>query len=296
MQKLTRRQMLTESACGLAALASTQIAVTVDAAEDTAPDAAPRFKFGACDWSLGHRQTPAAFATAKEIGLSGIEVSFGQPDKPYDLREETVRREYLDACKSHGLEIASLAMGELNQIPYASDPRTEQWVEDVIDVMPKLGVDCCLLAFFSKGDIQGDRAKQDEVIRRLKKVAPKAEAAGVVLGIESWMNVEEHLRILDAVDSPAIAVYYDVANMTKRGYDVGREIRQLGRERICQMHMKENGQLLGKGVVDFAAVRDAIEAIDYQGWLILEGATISGKSLTDCYRYNLDFLKSLLDA
>ncbi len=295
MQRLTRRQMLAGSACGLAALASTQFVVAGDAAKEPAVGATPRFKFGACDWSLGQRRKPTAFAEAEKIGLDGVEVSFGQPDQPYDLRSKSVRQEYQEACRSRGLEIASLAMGELNQIPYASDPRTEQWVADVVDVMPELGVKCCLLAFFGNGDIQGDRAKQDEVIRRLRKVAPRAEAAGVVLGVESWMNVDEHLRILDAVDSPSVQVYYDVANMTKRGYDIGHEIRRLGRERICQMHMKENGQLLGKGVVDFAAVKDAIEAIDYEGWLIIEGATVSGRSLTDCYRYNLDFLKSLLE-
>jgi hypothetical protein len=37
----------------------------------------------------------------------------------------------------------------------------------------------------------------------LKKVAPKAEKNGVVLGVESWMNAEEHIRIVDEVASPA---------------------------------------------------------------------------------------------
>jgi sugar phosphate isomerase/epimerase len=293
MLELTRRQMLANSAAGLAALASTRVAA--NGAEDAPVEAAPRFKFGACDWSLGQRQNPKAFEEAEKIGLDGVEVSFGPPDQPFDLRDESVRRAYREAGRARGLGIASLAMGVLNQIPYAADQRTEQWVSDVVEVMPKLGVKCCLLAFFGNGDIQGDRAKQDEVIRRLKKVAPRAETAGVVLGIESWMDADEHLRILDAVNSPSVQVYYDVANMTKRGYDVGREIRRLGRDRICQMHMKENGQLLGKGAVDFAAVKDAIEAIDYTGWLIIEGATVSGTSLTDCYRYNLDFLRSLLE-
>jgi sugar phosphate isomerase/epimerase len=287
--------MLAGSACGLAALAATpgRPAISQDQPADSRPTS--RFQFGACDWSLGRARTPLAFDVARQIGLDGVEVSFGEPEKPFDLREAAVREQYQAAARSHGLEIASLAMGVLNQIPYAADPRTEQWVADVVQVMPKLGVQCCLLAFFGNGDIRGDRARQDEVIRRLKKVAPAAESAGVVLGIESWMNADEHLRMLEAVDSPAVQVYYDVANMTTRGYDVGREIRQLGKQRICQMHMKENGQLLGKGQVDFARVKDAIDAIDYRGWLIIEGATVAGTSLTDCYRQNLEFLKDLLE-
>ena len=294
MKSLDRRQMLVKSTQAVAALAAAPLFVNASTAENN-DDTAPRFKIGACDWSLGKRQTPDAFTVAKEIGLDGVEVSFGEPGSKFDLREEKVRRQYLDTAKAHDQEIASLAMGVLNQVPYATDPRTEQWVADVVDVMPALGVKRCLLAFFGNGDIQGDSGKQDEVIRRLKKVAPRAEAAGVVLGIESWMNAREHLRILDAVDSPAVKVYYDVANMTTRGYDVGREIRQLGKDRICQIHMKENGQLLGRGKVDFARVKEAVEDIGYRGWLILEGATVSGKSLNECYKMNRDFLRKLFD-
>ena len=187
-------------------------------------------------------------------------------------------------------------MGMLNSIPYASDPRTEQWVADVVEVMPKLGVKRCLLAFFGNGDIKGDRAKQDEVIRRLKKVAPQAEQAGVVLGIESWMNADDHLRILDGVGSPAIQVYYDVCNMTDQGYDICKEIRQLGKDRICQIHIKENGFLIGQGKVDLPPVRDAIADIGYRGWLILEGATIPGKTLVECYQHNRKYLRTLFPA
>lgn len=255
-----------------------------------------RFKIGACDWSLGKTQSPDAFAVAKQIGLDGVQVSFGQPGSGHDLRDAAARDEYQETCRASGLEIASLAMGLLNTIPYATDPRTEQWVADVVGVMPKLGVSCCLLAFFGKGDIKGDRAKQDEVIRRLKRIAPAAERAGVVLGLETWLDADDHLRILDGVGSRAIQVYYDVCNMTDQGYDVCREIRRLGSERICQIHIKENGSLIGHGKVDLRPVRDAIADIDYRGWLVLEGATVAGKSLIECYQHNQRYLRTLFMA
>ncbi len=288
MQTLNRRTWLRTSAAALAWAAAPR-----GSAADSAEHEAPRFRIGACDWSLGRRQTPEAFHVAREIGLDGVEVSFGEPGAPHDLRETAVRENYLQTATETGVQIASLAMGILNNIPYATDPRTEAWVADVVHVMPQLDVRVCLLAFFGAGDIQGDRDKQAEVIRRLKRVAPQAEQAGVVLGIESWLNADDHLRILDAVDSPAVQVYYDVANMTTRGYDVPAEIRQLGKERICQIHMKENGSLLGQGEVDYPGVRQAIDAIGYSGWLIIEGATVRDKSLVDCYRHNRAFLQEL---
>jgi sugar phosphate isomerase/epimerase len=108
------------------------------------------------------------------------------------------------------------------------------------------------------------------------------------------MNVDDHLRIVEAVGSPAVQVYYDVANMTERGYPVVQEIRRLGKDLICQIHMKENGRLLGKGKVDFLRVKDAILEIGYTGWLVIEGATVPGRTLVDCYRENADFLRQLL--
>ncbi len=292
MTRMTRRNMLLRSASGLGLLAASPV-LRAFAGEDAGQQTQRRFKIGACDWSVGQRQKPEAFAVAKEIGLDGLEISFSDPGLDYDLRDEKVREQYLGLAKKEGIEIASLAMGVLNSVPYAEDPRTEKWVADVVDVMPKLGVKICLLAFFGKGNINGERAKQDEVIRRLKKVAPQAEKAGVVLGVESRLNAEDHIRIVEEVASPAVQVYYDVANMTQQGYDIYKEIRQLGKERICQIHMKENGFLLGEGKVDFPRVKEAIDEIGYAGWLIIEGATVRGKSLVECYQHNRKYLRSV---
>src|SRR6266481_6470289 len=138
--------------------------------------------------------------------------------------------------------------------------------------MEALGLKTVLLAFFGKGDLVGDEAGQREVIRRLKRVAPKAEKAGVSLGLESWLSAEDTVRIMDRVGSPAVKMYYDVCNSNDRGYDIYKEIRWLGKKNICEFHLKENGFLLGQGKVDFARVREAIEDIGYQGWVQIEGS------------------------
>lgn len=290
MIRVTRREMLVRSASGLGLLAASPVLRSLTAADAKAQR---RFKVGACDWSVGQRQKPEAFAVAKEIGLDGLEVSFSEPGVDNDLRDEKVRAHYLELSREQGIEIASLAMGILNRVPYAEDPRTEKWVADVVEVMPKLGVKICLLAFFGKGNINGERAKQDEVIRRLKKIAPQAEKAGVVLGVESRLNAEDHMRIVEEVASPAVQVYYDVANMNQQGYDIYKEIRQLGKDRICQFHMKENGFLLGQGRIDFPRVKEAIDEIGYTGWLIIESATVRDKSRVECYQHNQKYLRSI---
>ncbi len=281
-ETVTRRKVLTGAA--VAGLCLSPLLRRLSAGQRK-----PIFKIGACDWSLGCRQDPVALEVGKKIGLDGVEVSFDGGDR-FDLRKEEVRRQYAQKSKQLGVEIASLAMGVLNRVPYATDPQAEKWVEECIEVMVKMGQKVVLLAFFGRGDLKGQVDLQDRVIRRLKQVAPAAEKAGVVLGLETTLNVDEHLRILDGVGSTAVQVYYDVANMTYAGYDAPAEILRLGRQRICQIHMKERGCLLGQGRVDFPKIKEAILQIGYRGWFIIEGATVKGRSREDCYVANRRFL------
>jgi L-ribulose-5-phosphate 3-epimerase len=253
----------------------------------------PSFPISACDWSIDCRHDLAAFAVAKEIGLDGVEVSFGEPGVENDLRDEAVREKYLSAAADSGVAISSLAMGILNKIPFSSAPQTEQWVGDCIEVMPKLGVTNVLLAFFGKADIKDDPKLQAEVIARLKRLAPKAEANGVVLGLETTLDAEQHIHIVDSVNSPAVQVYYDVANMEKSGYDIYAEIPQLGLDRICQIHMKEIGYRLGEGKIDFPRVRKALDDIHYNGWLVIESARPKDSELIETYQHNNQFLRSI---
>jgi sugar phosphate isomerase/epimerase len=286
--RISRRQMLRRSVQTTAGLW-----LFGSLAPLLADPASRRFKLGACDWSIGKMGSSAAFEVAKQIGLDGVQVSLGTAADDMRLRQSQVQQEYREAARKAGLEIASLAIGELNNIPYKSDPRTVQWVSDCIDVCRALKLRVVLLAFFGNGDLRDDKAGVDEVVRRLKAVAPKAEKAGVSLGIESWLSAEQHMDILDRVGSPAVKVYYDLCNSNDRGYDIYKEIRLLG-SRICEFHAKENGSLLGQGKIDFAKARQAMDDIHFTGWVEIEGAVPEGKSMLDSYKANCKFMRQIL--
>lgn len=240
---------------------------------------------------------PAALGVAKEIGLDGVQISLGSAANDMHLRQPGVQMQYRELSKATGVKVASLAIGELNNIPYKSDERTIAWVSDSIDVCKAMDCRVVLLAFFGNGDLKGDKAGTDEVVRRLKDVAPKAEKAGVILGIESWLSAEEHVDIIDRVGSPAVQVYYDVANSEKMGYDIYREIRWLGGKKlICEFHLKENGALLGQGRVDFQKVREAMDEIGYSGWMQIEGSVPQGAEMLPSYRENCRFTRDTFAA
>jgi sugar phosphate isomerase/epimerase len=282
---LTRRRLLSTTLAATLYLSPTLQSLL-------AAPSKPRFKISACDWSLGRRQQITAFDLAKQIGLDGVQFSFDDVGAEYDLRKPDAREKVIAAAKQNNVEISSLAMGILNSIPYATDDRAEKWVQECVEVMHKMNQKVVLMAFFSSGDIKNKPDLQSKVIARLKKVAPAAEKAGAILGLENWLSAEDNIRILDAVASPAVRVYYDVANSESQGYDIYKEIRQLGRDRICEIHCKENTSLLGQGRVDFRKVKDALDDINWSGWLVIESATISTRSLTDCYIANQKYLRA----
>ncbi len=283
MGRFTRRTFLERTA----ALAGLGLANVL---EHSQPQG--RFKIGACDWSLGMRARTDALGLAKQLGLDGVQVSMGSVDNDLHLRQPAVQRAYREAATANGVRIGGVALDLMNQIPYKSDPRTEQWVSDSIDVARALDVGVVLLAFFEKGDLRNDPDGQAEVMRRLRQVARKAEQQNVILGIESWLSASDHLRILDAVGSKNVQVYYDLANSTQMGYDILAEIRSLGRERICEFHAKENGFLLGQGKIDFPAVRKAMDDIAYAGWLQIEGAVPKGQPIVESYVQNVRFMRT----
>ncbi|MBL7152555.1 MAG: sugar phosphate isomerase/epimerase [Phycisphaerae bacterium] len=253
--------------------------------------AAKGFKLGVCDWTIGKRSDPGSFEVAKRIGLDGVQVDFGGGEKDLQLFDTDLQARILAGAQKNEMEIASLAMGNLNNVPYKSDPRTERWVSQAVDVAKAMGANVILLAFFGNGDLRNDPKGTDEVVKRLKKVAPKAEDAGVALGIESWLSAEEHLAIIERVGSPAIKVYYDVANSNKAGYDIYEEIRQLGKH-ICEFHAKDYDDLYGKGTIAFEAVRKAMDDIGYRGWLVMEGTKMP-LGLEESCRYDCEYLRTV---
>ena len=285
----TRREMLRRTAMAAALAGCGRLPGRMPGAERVSTG--PRYRLSACDWSLGKRTNPESFAIGARLGLEGIQLDLG--DDPSSFLDPERRRPFEQAARDAGIRISSLALGILNRVPYKSEPQTEAWVRDGVDVALAFGVEVILLAFFDKGDLKNDATGQREVVRRLKAVAPHAEKAGVTLGIESYLDAAEHRAITDAVASPRVRVYYDVGNSEKMGYDIYREIRELGRELICEIHLKENGHLLGYGRNDFHRVRAALDDIGFRGWMQIEGSVPPRTSVIEAYRWNASFLRDV---
>jgi L-ribulose-5-phosphate 3-epimerase len=113
----------------------------------------------------------------------------------------------------------------------------------------------------------------------IRKILPDAERAGIKIAIEEvWnkflLSPPEFARYIDEFDSPWIGAYFDVGNVVEYGYPQ-EWIRELGK-RILKVHIKEYAKpkrfsyALGEGEIDWAAVRQALREIGYDGWISAE--------------------------
>ncbi len=289
-EQISRRELLARTGGAIAGL--TLAASGLSLGQESDQKRRPRgFGIGVCDWTIGKRTDPTAFALAKKIGLDGVQVDLGGGEKDPPLFDPQLQKRYLEEVKAQDVRIASLAMGVLNEIPYKSDPRAEKWVDQAIDTAQAMRQRIILLAFFGKGDLKDDKAGTDAVVSRLKNIASKAQKARVTLGFESWLSAEEHIAILDRVGSPAVQVYYDVANSHMKGYDIYKEIRTLGK-RICQVHAKDYDDLYGKGSIDFKRVREALDEAGYRGWLVMEGTKLP-LGIEESCRVDAEYLRTI---
>ena len=251
-------------------------------------------KIGVTDWNLRKDGRVEALALAKSLGFEGVEVSLGR--KPVGdklaLDNPEIQERYLREAKAQKIALAGTCLDILHVNYLKSDKLGRKWVAEGIPITGKLKAHVMLLPFFGNG-VLDTREQREYVADILKELAPEAERAGVLLGLEDTISAEDNVRIMERARSKAVRVYYDVGNSTKNGFDPVKEIRWLGKDRICQIHLKDKGYI-GDGPIDFRAVMSAIAEIGFAGFANLETSSPSG-SVEDDMRRNLKAVGGIIE-
>jgi sugar phosphate isomerase/epimerase len=252
-------------------------------------------KIGVTDWNLRQTAKLEAIDLAGRLGFEGVQVSLGrqvQNDRlPLDSPELIAR--YLKQSKERKVTLNGTCLDVLHVNYLKNDKLGQKWVVDGIRLTKALDTKVMLLPFFGKGALE-TQAEKDYVGDALREVAPEAEKARVILGLENTISAEDNVRIMDRAKSKAVLVYYDIGNSHRAGFDVTREIDWLGAKRICQMHFKDNPGYLGEGKIDMAAVLRAVSRIGFEGFANLETDAPS-KSVEADMKRNLAFVRKTME-
>ena len=256
--------------------------------------AAPKgqLKIGVTDWNLKLTCKIEAIALAKTLGFDGVQVSIGRAitDGKMPMDNAELIAQYREESKKQKMPLDGTCLDRLHADCLKSGDRdAAKRVSDGIRITKALGVQVMLMPFFGKCATQPEDF--DSTADLLRELAPEAEKAGVILGLENTLSAEENVRIMDKAKSKVVKVYYDVGNSTNNKHDVLQEIPWLGKDRICQIHLKDKGYL-GDGPIDFPKVLAAIRGIGFAGYANLE--TNTPKSVEDDMRKNLAYVREVL--
>jgi sugar phosphate isomerase/epimerase len=283
MFKITRREFL-----GTAAAISLSSRLGLGAEQ--------KLRIGVTDWNLDLGANPDAVPLAAKLGFDGVQVSFGRKlvDNKMPVDNPEVIARYLALSEQNKLPIDGTCVDKLHDNGLKSDPLAAKWVLDSIRLTKALSTQVLLLPFFGRWALQ-TKDEMDHVGDALRDLGPEAEKAGVILGLEDTISAEDNVRIMERSRSASVLVYYDVGNSTRAGFDVVKEIGWLGKDRICQFHLKDNPHYLGEGSIPFPRIMQAIRDIGFTGYANLETDSPS-KQLEPDMRRNLAFIRDLMAA
>ena len=251
-------------------------------------------------WTIGGFEAAKpirqALEDAKACGYDGLELAFGAGVLGVDTTRADCQR-IRDDAQSLGMSIATLISGNYWGCPLSSaDPAQRkaavEFTRRYIEVAHWLGVKT-ILVVPGAVDVPWDPSVPvtpyqqvwDNAAASLREVLPLAEERGVTLALENVWNKflvgpVEFRAFVDQFSSPRIGCYFDVGNVVIQGYPE-HWIEILG-PRIAAVHVKNfrrsdcGGVLHGfgddllDGDVDFAAVKAALEKIDYAGPITAE--------------------------
>jgi len=254
---------------------------------------APGLKLGVMDGVLKLRGKPEAVGVAKDFGLEGLQVTLGRAEAGgrLPLDDPQVQARFIAESRRHKLPLDATYIDILHVNCLKNDPLARQWVLRGIEITRNLNAGILMTVFFGKCALL-NRQELDYVADVFKELAAEAGKADVILGFENLLPAEDNARAMDRVASRAFKIYYDVGNSTNTvGVDAAKEIRWLGKDRICQFHFKDLNYL-GEGKVDFPAALAAIEDIGFQGYANLETGAPSG-SVENDLRRNIGYLRGL---
>ncbi len=233
-------------------------------------------KIAVCDWMILKRQKAGAFDRAKQIGADGLEVDMGglgqRPTFDNQLLDPVVRKQFLDKSRDLGIQISSIAMSGFYAQSFPTREGIDRILDDCINTMLLMGVKTAFLPLGVEGDLVKYPERREAVVERLRLAGRKAEAAGVVIGIETSLDAAGEVALLKEIGSPAIRIYFNFQNPLKAGRDLCRELEILGRDRICQIHCTDSdGVLLEDNQrLDMMKVKATLDEMGWEGWLVIE--------------------------
>lgn len=263
-----------------------------------------RYKIAVIDLMILKRQKISALPLTKEIGADGLEIDMGGLGnrETFDnkLADPEIRKQYLKKAKALNLEFCSLAMTGFYAQSFAKREGVDKMVGDCIETMKQMDIKVAFLPLGVQGDLVKNPELRPLIVERLKQIAPVAEREGVVIGIETALDATEEVELLKEIGSKSVQIYFNFSNPLEAGRDVNKELKILGKNRICQIHCtdKDGVWLENNTRLDLKKVKNTLDKMGWKGWLVVERSRDASKpqDVKGNFGANTAYLKSIFQS
>ena len=219
------------------------------------------------------------FYIAKDIGLDCIEFILDYNDAEQNPMLNSVGLEKLKLIIADtGVIVKTICADYFMEAPLHSkndaiSEKSMSVLNELLDSADQLNVSDIVIPCVDQSSLSSDTAIGN-FVQKINKVIPNLEKRGVNLSLETDLDPENFLKLLNKFDSKRITVNYDIGNSASLGFDPIEELNFYG-DRITDIHIKDrllNGGpvTLGDGNADFELFFNKLKEFNYEGPLIIQ--------------------------
>ncbi len=236
-----------------------------------------RYRVAACDWMMLKRQKLGVFALSKDIGANGVELDMGPLGKRIlfenKLRDEAQAMKFKHVADSLGIEVPSMAMSGFFAQNFITRDNYRDLISDCLQTARRFGSKVVFLPLGGSGhEWKHKGAQRDTLISRLRVAGTMAQAQGITIGIRTQLSAKDNIRLLKAVGSPAVKIYYNFQDAADNHRCIVKELKQLGKDRIIQIHASntDSVNLREDPEIDLPKIKKTLDEMGWNGWLVVE--------------------------
>lgn len=261
-----------------------------------------RYKVAACDWMMLKRQKLGEFKLSHEIGADGVEMDMGGLGKrdTFDnkLHQVYFQELFKKMAAEYQIEVPSIAMSGFYGQSFLKHRNYRVLIDDCIKTMQVMGAKIAYLPLGGCGnDWKTDDEQRRRLVSRLHVAGEMAHSEGLVIGIRTGLSAKEDIKLLEQINSEGIQIYFSVQEALDNKRDLYKELKILGRKRICQIHISEtDGVTLPHSKnIDMHRVKEQLDKMGWSGWLVVERSRDAGdvRNVKKNFGMNIRYLKEV---
>ena len=261
-----------------------------------------RYKVASCDWMMLKRQKLGEFKLSHEIGADGVEMDMGGLGKrdTFDnkLHQVYFQELFKKTAAEYQIEVPSIAMSGFYGQSFLKHRNYRVLIDDCIKTMQVMGAKIAYLPLGGCGnDWKTDDEQRRRLVSRLHVAGEMAHSEGLVIGIRTGLSAKEDIKLLEQINSEGIQIYFSVQEALDNKRDLYKELKTLGRKRICQIHISEtDGVTLPHSKnIDMHRVKEQLDKMGWSGWLVVERSRDAGdvRNVKKNFGMNIRYLKEV---